>query len=186
MDYQRAFQPAWFSQFSWLHYLPILDSVICNLSRVCHSKIEGSASSWYMIRKLILVWWFRNGKNALSKPRIYINLRAHYATNMCYYIVYTQLGHIDEQLKEWLKSLKEKNRNCHLKINNNNNNNYNNCSNNNSNNNDNNKLYNNNNKSTKTFFKIKNPTRKLIFWRMWIYHPVSSVTRRLTLLTPRP
>ena len=29
---------------------------------------------------------------------------------------FTQPGHIDEQLKEWLKSQKEKNRKCLLKI----------------------------------------------------------------------
>ena len=28
----------------------------------------------------------------------------------------TQPGHVDEQLKEWLKSQKEENRNCLLKI----------------------------------------------------------------------
>ena len=113
VDHERAFQPAWHSQFSWLHYLPISDSVIChmcattNLKGLLHLDTRSESS--------FLSDGFRNWKNALCKIKGFYKheswLRHKQAITML-----TQPGHVDEQLKERLKSQKEENRNCLLKI----------------------------------------------------------------------
>ena len=54
------------------------------------------------------------GKMLCAKPKVSIYMRAHchkHAVTML-----TRLGHVDEQLKEELKSQKEENRNWLLKI----------------------------------------------------------------------
>ena len=113
MDHQQAFQPAWYSQFSWLHYLPSSDSIIChtcataNLKGLLHLDTRSESS--------FLSDGFRNWKNALCKNK---GFRKH-ERSLCHKHAVTQLtqpGHIDEQLKEQLKSQKEENRNCLLKI----------------------------------------------------------------------
>ena len=112
-NHQRAFQPAWYSQFTWLHYLPISDSVICHTCATANSKgllhldtrSEGS----------FLSDGFRNWKNALCKTK---GFRKH-ESSLCHkhaVTLLTQPSHIDEQLKEQLKSQKEENRSCLLKI----------------------------------------------------------------------
>ena len=53
------------------------------------------------------------GKMLWAKPRVSVNMRGSYVTNT--QLLLTQRGHIDEQLKERLKSQKEENRNCPLK-----------------------------------------------------------------------
>ena len=58
---------------------------------------------------------FRNWKNALCKLKVFHK----YESSLCHkhaVTMLTQSGHINEQLKEWLKNQKEENRNCFLKI----------------------------------------------------------------------
>ena len=64
---------------------------------------------------LFLSGVFRNWKYALSKTK---GFRKH-ESSLCHkhaVTMLTQLGHVDEQLKEWRKSHKEENRKCYLKI----------------------------------------------------------------------
>ena len=58
---------------------------------------------------------FRNWKSDLCKTKGFLkHERALYHKHAV--TMLTQPGHINEQLKEWLKSQKEENRNCLLKI----------------------------------------------------------------------
>ena len=95
VDHQRAFQPALFSKFSWLHYLPISDS------EICHTCATANLKGLFHLHT--------RSENALCKIKGFRNhesLLCHkHAVTML-----TQPGHIDEQLKEWLKSQKEDNR----------------------------------------------------------------------------
>ena len=109
----RAFQPVWYSQLSWLHYLPISDSVIfhtcatANLKGLLHLDTRSESS--------FLSDGFRNWKNALCKTK---GFHKH-ERSLCHkhaVTMFSQPGHVDEQLKEQLKSQKEENRNCLLKI----------------------------------------------------------------------
>ena len=57
---------------------------------------------------------FEIGKMLRAKLRVSINMRAHCQKHAV--TLLTKLGHVDEQLKEGLKSQKEENRKCLLKI----------------------------------------------------------------------
>ena len=107
-----SFQPAWYSQCSWLHYLPISDYVIChtcaiaNLKRLLHLGTRSESSFCLMGLEI--------GKMLCAKQRVSLNMRAcchKYAVTLL-----TQPGHADEQLKEQPKSQKEENQNCFLEI----------------------------------------------------------------------
>ena len=95
-----------------LHYLPISDSVIChtcateNLKGLLHLDTRSENS--------FLSDGFRNCKNALKTTSF-----LKHEDSLCHkheVTMLTQPGHVDKQLKEWLKSEKEENRNCLLKI----------------------------------------------------------------------
>ena len=58
---------------------------------------------------------FRNWKNVLCKTKDFCE-HEHSLCPKQAVTLSTQPGHVDEQLKEWLKSQKEENRNCLLKI----------------------------------------------------------------------
>ena len=102
-DHQRAHQPAWYLQFSWLHYL-----VICHTCATANLKglLDLDARS----ESSFLSDWFRNWKKMFCAKPCACLCHKHAVTMI------TQPGHVDEQLKEWLKSQKEENRNCLLKI----------------------------------------------------------------------
>ncbi len=79
----------------------------CNFPHTCFSKFEGTA--------LPLSDGFRNWKNALCKTKCFCK----HVSSLCHkhaVTMLTQPGHIGGVLKEQLKSQKEENRNCHLKI----------------------------------------------------------------------
>ncbi len=70
VDNQRAFQPAWYSQFSWINFLPISDSVIChtcataNLKELIHLDSRSESSSSLMGLEI--------KKKCCAKPRVSI------------------------------------------------------------------------------------------------------------------
>ena len=93
--------------------LPISDSVIChtcataNLKGLLHLDTRSESS--------FLSNGFRNWKNALCKTKGFCK----HESSICHkhaVTMVTQPGHIDEQLKERLKSQKEENRKSFLKI----------------------------------------------------------------------
>ena len=113
MDHQRAFQPSWYSQFSWVHYLPSSDSVICHTCAT--SNLKGQLCLDTRSEKSFLSDGFWNRKNALYKNK---GFRKH-EISLCHRHAVSflaQPGHIDEQLQEQLKSQIEENRSCLLKI----------------------------------------------------------------------
>ena len=93
--------------FSWMHYLPISDSLIChsfalaNLKGLLHLDTRSESS--------FLSDGFRSRKNALCKTK---GFRKHETLLSHKHVVtmLTQPVHVDEQLKERLKSQKEENR----------------------------------------------------------------------------
>ena len=108
VDHPRAFQPAWYLQLSCLHYLPISDSVICHMCAI--ANLKGLLHFDTRSESSFLSDGFRNWKKALYKTK---DFHKH-ESSLCY--KHAQPGHVDEQLKEWLKSQKEEKRNCLLKI----------------------------------------------------------------------
>ena len=111
--HQRAFQQSWYSHFSWLHYLPMSDSVICHTCAT--ANLKGLLHLDTRFESSFLSDGFRNWKNALCKTKGFHK----YEGSLCHkhaVSLLTQSVHIDEQLKEQLKSQKEENRNCLQKI----------------------------------------------------------------------
>lgn len=113
LDHQRAFQPAWYSQFSWLHYLPSSDSVVCHICAT--ANLKGLLHIDTRSERQFLSDGFRNWKNALCKTK---GFHKHECSQCHKHAVtlLTQSGNIDELLKKQQKSQKEENRNCLLKI----------------------------------------------------------------------
>ena len=88
----------------------------CNLPHMCAiENLKGLLHLDTRSESSFLSDGFRNRKNAPCKTKSFHKheswLCHKHAVNML-----TQAGHADEQLKEWLKSQKEENRNCLLKI----------------------------------------------------------------------
>ena len=92
---------------------PISDSVIFDMCAT--SNLKGLLHLDTRSESSFLSDGFRNWKNALCKTK---GFRKH-ESSICHkhaVTMVTQPGHVDEQLKERLKSQKEENRNCLLKI----------------------------------------------------------------------
>ena len=88
----------------------------CNLPHMCATaNLKGLLHFDTRSESSFLSDGFRNWKNALCKTKGF-HKHEHSLCHKHAVTMFSQPGHVDEQLKEWLKSQKEENRNCLLKI----------------------------------------------------------------------
>ena len=69
-------KPKWINNEALVIFMAALPSNFrfCNFPHKFHSKLEGTASSWYMIWRFILVRWFRNWKNTFCITKRFCKL----------------------------------------------------------------------------------------------------------------
>ena len=87
----------------------------CNIPHVCHSKFEGTASSWSRSESSFLSDRFRYWKSALCKTEGFCKYESLLCHNHAVTML-TQPGHVDEHLKEQLMSQNKENGNFSWKM----------------------------------------------------------------------
>ena len=103
------FPTARYTQFACLNYFPISDFEICHMCAT--ASLNGQLHLDTRSESSFLSDGFRNWEKLYAK----LPTRQLAMSQTCSYII-TELGHIDEQLKERLKIQKEENRICLQKI----------------------------------------------------------------------
>ena len=107
----RSCQSRWFTEFSWLNYDEVNNSVTCFICKKHLKNLEMEKNK----EEAFLSTGFRNWKKALDSFKEHQKLKCHIAA-LTFEITIPQCGTIQEMTSKKIKSNMQENRKCLIKI----------------------------------------------------------------------
>lgn len=107
----RSFQSRWFTEFNWLDYNEVEDSVTCFICKKHLKNLEMEKNK----EEAFLSNGFRNWKKALDSFKEHQKSKCHIAA-LTFEVTIPRCGNIQEMTSEKIKSNMQENRKCLLKI----------------------------------------------------------------------